>query len=223
MWSYTDAQYQPPPPYVPASEPFRPFALAAVELPEGLVVLGQVAEGHGVADLAVGLEVELVVETLHADETGERLTWRWRPTGRPGERAGRRRGRRHAPVGQVGPPVRRVRGPRGPRGAGRRRRRVARRRPGRRRRDRAQRLRRLRRRLDVRPGAGLERRAGRHVVRRVRDRRPGARHRPRPDPRRPVGGRPRRRRRHHPPRASSPPTPASGGPIPTGCGSGCSA
>ena len=53
--------------------------LAAVELPEGLVVLGQVAEGYGVADLAVGAEVELVVETLYEDETGERTTWRWRP------------------------------------------------------------------------------------------------------------------------------------------------
>ena len=79
VWSYTDAQYQPPAPYVPASDPYRPFALAAVELPEGLVVLGQVADGYGVADLAVGAEVELVVETLHTDETGERTIYRWKP------------------------------------------------------------------------------------------------------------------------------------------------
>ncbi|MCL2544075.1 MAG: OB-fold domain-containing protein [Nocardioidaceae bacterium] len=79
IWSYTDAQYQPPAPYISATEPFEPFALAAVELPEGLVVLGQVAVGHRVADLAVGAEVELVVETLYADETGERTIWRWRP------------------------------------------------------------------------------------------------------------------------------------------------
>jgi uncharacterized OB-fold protein len=56
-----------------------PFALAAVELPEGIVVLGQVAEGFGVEDLSVGSEVELVVETLYADETGERTIWKWRP------------------------------------------------------------------------------------------------------------------------------------------------
>ena len=44
VWSYTDAQYQPPPPYLPASDPYEPFALAAVELAaEQLVVLGQVA------------------------------------------------------------------------------------------------------------------------------------------------------------------------------------
>lgn len=79
VWSYTDAQYQPPAPYVPAGEPYQPFALAAVELPEGLVVLGQVADGYGVADLSVGAEVELVVETLHADETGDRTTYRWKP------------------------------------------------------------------------------------------------------------------------------------------------
>ena len=79
IWSYTDAQYQPPPPYIPASDPYVPFALAAVELPEGLVVLGQVADGFGVADLTVGDEVELVVETLYTDETGDRTTWRWKP------------------------------------------------------------------------------------------------------------------------------------------------
>ena len=79
VWSYTDAQYQPPPPYIPASDPYEPFALAAVELPEGIVVLGQLAEGHGVDDVRVGSEVELVVETLYTDETGDRTIWRWLP------------------------------------------------------------------------------------------------------------------------------------------------
>ena len=79
IWSYTDAQYQPPPPYLPSSEPYEPFALAAVELPEGLVVLGQVADGYGVADLRVGGEAELVVETLYADSDGEHTIWRWKP------------------------------------------------------------------------------------------------------------------------------------------------
>jgi uncharacterized OB-fold protein len=76
VWSYTDAQYQPPPPYVPRSDPYQPFALAAVELPEGLVVMGQVADGFEVADLKVGAEVELVVEPLYEDK----VIWRWRPT-----------------------------------------------------------------------------------------------------------------------------------------------
>lgn len=85
IWSYTDAQYQPPPPYIPAADPYVPFALAAVELPEGLVVLGQVADGYGVGDLTVGDEVELVVETLYTDETGDRTTWRWKPAAAPVE------------------------------------------------------------------------------------------------------------------------------------------
>ena len=59
-----------------------PFALAAVELPEGLVVLGQLADGYGVADVRVGSEVELVVETLYADDAGERTIWRWKPSPR---------------------------------------------------------------------------------------------------------------------------------------------
>jgi uncharacterized OB-fold protein len=85
VWSYTDARYQPPPPYIPATEPYQPFALAAVELDEGLVVLGQVAEGYGVGDLHVGGEVELVVETLYVDESGARTTWRWKPVVELGE------------------------------------------------------------------------------------------------------------------------------------------
>ena len=90
VWSYTDARYQPPPPYLPRhgdGEDYQPFALAAVELPEGIVVLGQVADGYGVDDLRVGSEVELVVEPLYADESGERLVWRWKPVAELGEEA----------------------------------------------------------------------------------------------------------------------------------------
>jgi uncharacterized OB-fold protein len=76
VWSYTDARYQPPPPYVPRTDPYEPFALAAVELEdEGLVVLGQVADGYGVDDLSIGTPVELVVEAL--DESSS--IWRWKP------------------------------------------------------------------------------------------------------------------------------------------------
>jgi uncharacterized OB-fold protein len=87
VWSYTDAQYQPPPPYVPRTDPYEPFALAAVELDEGITVLGQVADGYGVGDLRVGAEVELVVETLNADDEGDLLIWRWKPVTELGEEA----------------------------------------------------------------------------------------------------------------------------------------
>jgi hypothetical protein len=83
VWSYTDARYQPPAPYV-AADPYSPFAIAAVELAdEGLVVLGQVAAGFTVDDLEVGAEVALVVEPLYREPDGtERMTWRWQPVDR---------------------------------------------------------------------------------------------------------------------------------------------
>jgi uncharacterized protein len=80
IWSYTDARYQPPPPYVPVSDPHEPFTIAAVELEaEKLVVMGQVVPGVGVDDLRVGMPVELVLDVLYADDDGEHLVWKWRP------------------------------------------------------------------------------------------------------------------------------------------------
>ena len=80
IWSYTDAQYQPPPPYVPRSEDYTPFAIAAVELAdEQMVVLGQVADGYTVADLKVGQQVEMVVEELFTEGDTEYQVWRWKP------------------------------------------------------------------------------------------------------------------------------------------------
>jgi uncharacterized OB-fold protein len=80
IWSYTDAHYQPPPPYIPRTDPYEPFALAAVELEaEGLVILGQVADGYGCDDLAIGAEVELVVEPLYRDGDTTYTTWKWKP------------------------------------------------------------------------------------------------------------------------------------------------
>jgi len=79
IWSYTDARYQPPPPYV-AADPYVPFCLAAVELAaEKLVVMGQVVGGVSVDDLSVGDEVELVVETLYREDDCDYLVWKWRP------------------------------------------------------------------------------------------------------------------------------------------------
>src|SRR5262249_31367109 len=48
IWSYTNACYQPPEPYV-SPDPFTPFSIAAVELEaERLIVLGHVAKAVGV-------------------------------------------------------------------------------------------------------------------------------------------------------------------------------
>ena len=51
-----------------APVPYVPFAIAAVELAaERMIVLGQVSAGTGVADLAVGMDMELVLETLYVE------------------------------------------------------------------------------------------------------------------------------------------------------------
>lgn len=88
VWSFTDSRYRPPSPYVTDPElPWEPCALIAVELAaERIVVLGQAAPGVAVADLTVGMEVEVVSGVLHEDAETTWTTWQWRPTGaRQGE------------------------------------------------------------------------------------------------------------------------------------------
>ena len=93
LWSWTDAQYQPPPPYVPVTDPHEPFCIAAVELEaEQMVVLGQVPAGVTVDHLELGMEMELVLDRLRTEtdeDTGESvdvMVWKWAPV--PGK-AGR--------------------------------------------------------------------------------------------------------------------------------------
>jgi uncharacterized OB-fold protein len=84
IWSYTDAGYQPPEPYV-ATDPYVPFAIAAVELAaERMVVMGQVVPGVGADELHVGDEVELVLDTLYEDDEHEYVVWKWRPVATDG-------------------------------------------------------------------------------------------------------------------------------------------
>ena len=79
VWSYTNACYQPPEPFV-APDPFEPYALVAVELEkEKMVIMGQAADGLGVDDLKVGMDMELVLQPLHEDEEDIKITWKWKP------------------------------------------------------------------------------------------------------------------------------------------------
>lgn len=88
IWSYTDARYQPPPPYVVPGDEHEPFLLAAVHLEaEKMVVMGQMVAGLALEDLSVGLPVRLVIDTLfvdHAPDGGEaddgpvrKTVWKW--------------------------------------------------------------------------------------------------------------------------------------------------
>jgi uncharacterized OB-fold protein len=79
IWSYTNACYQPPEPFV-APDPYEPYAIAAVQLEkEQMTVLGQVIEGVSVDDLKVGMPMELVLEPLHETDEDIKVTWKWRP------------------------------------------------------------------------------------------------------------------------------------------------
>ena len=80
VWSYTTSHYQPPPPFVPAAEPFEPITIAAVELEaEKMVVLGQCPAGVTPDDLEVGMEMELMLDVLYSDDDCDYLVYKWRP------------------------------------------------------------------------------------------------------------------------------------------------
>ena len=80
VWSFTNACYKPPEPYI-AADPFVPYAIAAVELEkEKMMVLGQVVEGVGIESLKAGMEMELVLETIPDATLPEgKITWKWKP------------------------------------------------------------------------------------------------------------------------------------------------
>ena len=79
IWSYTNACYKPPEPFV-AAEPFEPYAIAAVQLEkEQMVVLGQCTQGITPDDLEIGMEMELYIDVLSEDDEHEYTVWKWRP------------------------------------------------------------------------------------------------------------------------------------------------
>lgn len=79
IWSYTNACYKPPEPFI-AADPFVPYAIAAVELDtEQMIILGQLVTGISVEDVQIGDSVELVLESLHEDEEVNKVTWKWKP------------------------------------------------------------------------------------------------------------------------------------------------
>lgn len=81
VWSWTTNHYEPPAPYV-APDPFVPYTVLAVELPEEqMVVLGPLAPGCDSASLSVGTEVELVLGTLYEDDDHEYVVWQWQVVG----------------------------------------------------------------------------------------------------------------------------------------------
>ncbi len=78
LWSCAIQNYPPP---LPAryNEPYAPYAIGLVDLPEGLRVLGRISTDNP-DGLQLGTDVELVLEELYRDEDGnEVITWKFRP------------------------------------------------------------------------------------------------------------------------------------------------
>lgn len=77
LWSYTIQCYPPPPPFK-APEPFVPFGIGLIELPERIRVLGMLTESDP-DKLKIGMEVELVLGKLYEENGKEVVTWKFRP------------------------------------------------------------------------------------------------------------------------------------------------
>jgi hypothetical protein len=78
VWSCAIQNYAPPAPVI-WDEPFQPYAVGLVDMPEGLRVLGRIATGDP-EGLKVGGEVELVIEPLATGEDGKPIvSWQFKP------------------------------------------------------------------------------------------------------------------------------------------------
>jgi hypothetical protein len=73
--SYTIQHYKPP---GFEMDPFRPFAIGLVELPEGINVLGILKTTE---NLRIGMDMELVVEDLYTKDGNQIMTWKFKPSG----------------------------------------------------------------------------------------------------------------------------------------------
>jgi uncharacterized OB-fold protein len=79
LFAFTINHYPPPPPYH-APDPFTPFAVVSIALPEGIKVGGQVPRDVPNDTLKVGMEMEMVREVLYEDDQGnEVISWMFRP------------------------------------------------------------------------------------------------------------------------------------------------
>ncbi len=76
--SYTWMYYKPPLPFR-VSEPFVPYGIGLVELPEGIRVIGMLT-GCQPEGLKTDMDVVLVIGKLYDDDQGNELvTWKFRP------------------------------------------------------------------------------------------------------------------------------------------------
>jgi uncharacterized OB-fold protein len=77
LWSFT-VQYYPPPPPFKAKEPFVPYGIGLVELPENIRVVGILTEADP-EKLKIGMEVEMILDIMYEEDGKEYVTWKFRP------------------------------------------------------------------------------------------------------------------------------------------------
>ncbi len=78
LWSFS-VQHYPPPPPAKYEEPYVPYALGLIDLPEGLRVLARIAT-DAPGSLVAGTNVELVLQRLYIDGDGnDVITWMFAP------------------------------------------------------------------------------------------------------------------------------------------------
>lgn len=70
LWTYTVIRHRPPGDYK-GPEPFVPFGLGLVELPEGIRVLSPIE--MDIDHLKIGMELQLLVYKLYENEEGEEV------------------------------------------------------------------------------------------------------------------------------------------------------
>jgi uncharacterized OB-fold protein len=79
LWTWTIQRFPPPPPFLRDTERFEPYGVGYVELPEGLRVEARLTSADP-AVLAIGMEMELVLEKFGAGPKGEaRMTFAFAP------------------------------------------------------------------------------------------------------------------------------------------------
>ena len=69
IYSYTISRHKPPGDFKGPLEPFEPYPVALVDLPEGARILSVL--DCGIDEPKVGMEVELSVQKLYEDEEGK--------------------------------------------------------------------------------------------------------------------------------------------------------
>ena len=78
LHSFTINHY--PPPIFHSPDPFVPYTNGSIELPEGIRVSSMIGTGFDQDSLKVGMEMEMIIDTLYIDKEGnEVVSWRFVP------------------------------------------------------------------------------------------------------------------------------------------------